>query len=225
MDDMDDIDDIVLTKEQIYEKRSYEALEAELWKELNNPYVNFFDKQTMKLLTQEEKEKRVKNLVGKIRDYKIIYNKVIEYNDDDMKLYRSDKHDADDIVKYVNEYIKKVPQPNDGKTYTCLYICRDYGESGCLYVLLDNVLCYQSYVNAIKRRFPDFDVDKEYPWRMWLIVRDEAFKKIMEGLSNLHKNLADKLDDKLDDDKIFETKMFETIMSSNNILESNMFDK
>ena len=149
MDDMDDIDDIVLTKEQIYEKRSYEALEAELWKELNNPYVNFFDKQTMKLLTQEEKEKRVKNLVGKIRDYKIIYNKVIEYNDDDMKLYRSDKHDADDIVKYVNEYIKKVPQPNDGKTYTCLYICRDYGESGCLYVLLDNVLCYQSYVNAL----------------------------------------------------------------------------
>lgn len=219
------MDDIVLTKEQLYEKRSYEALEAELWKELNNPYVNFFDKQTMKLLTQEEKEKRVKNLVGKIRDYKIIYNKVIEYNDDDMKLYRSDKHDADDIVKYVNEYIKKFPQPNDGKTYTCLYICRDYGESGCLYVLLDNVLCYQSYVNAIKRRFPDFDVDKEYPWRMWLIVRDEAFKKIMEGLSNLHKNLADKLDDKLDNDKIFETKMFDTIMSSNNILESNIFDK
>ena len=219
------MDDIVLTKEQLYEKRSYEALEAELWKELNNPYVNFFDKQTMKLLTQEEKEKRVKNLVGKIRDYKIIYNKVIEYNDDDMKLYRSDKHDADDIVKYVNEYIKKFSQPNDGKTYTCLYICRDYGESGCLYVLLDNVLCYQSYVNAIKRRFPDFDVDKEYPWRMWLIVRDEAFKKIMEGLSNLHKNLADKLDDKLDNDKIFETKMFETIMSSNNILESNIFEK
>jgi hypothetical protein len=68
-------------------------------------------------------------------------------------------------------------------------------------------------------------VDKEYPWRMWLIVRDEAFKKIMEGLSNLHKNLADKLDDKLDNDKIFETKMFETIMSSNNILESNIFEK
>ena len=217
--------EIALTKEQLYEKRSYEALEAELWRELNNPYVNFFDKQTMKLLTQEEKEKRVKNLVGKIRDYKIVYNKVIEYNDDDMKLYRSDKHDADDIVKYVNEYIKKYPQPNDGKTYTCLYICRDYGESGCLYVLLDNVLCYQSYVNAIKRRFPDFDVDKEYPWRMWIIVRDEAFKKIMESLSNLHKNLADKLDDKLDNDKIFETKMFETIMSSNNILESSMFDK
>jgi hypothetical protein len=219
------MDEIALTKEQLYEKRSYEALEAELWKELNNPYVNFFDKQTMKLLTQEEKEIRVKKLVEKIRDYKIIYNKVIEYNHDDMKLYRSDKHDPDDIVKYVNEYIKKYPQPNDGKTYTCLYICRDYGESGCLYVLLENVLCYQSYVNSIKRRFPDFDVDKEYPWRMWIIVRDEAFKKIMESLSNLHKNLADKLDHKLDDDKIFETKMFETIMSSNNILESNIFDK
>jgi hypothetical protein len=219
------MDDIALTKEQLYEKRSYEALEAELWKELNNPYVNFFDKQTMKLLTQEEKELRVKKLVEKIRDYKIIYNKVIQYNDDDMKLYRSDKHDPDDIVKYVNEYIKKYPQPNDGKTYTCLYICRDYGESGCLYILLENVLCYQSYVNAIKRRFPDFDVNKEYPWRMWIIVRDEAFKKIMESLSNLHKNLADKLDDKLDNDKIFENKIFETIMSSNNILESNIFDK
>lgn len=186
--------EIAFTKEQLYEKRSYEALEAELWKELNNPYVNFFDKQTMKLLTQEEKELRVKDLVEKIKNYKIIYNKVIEYNDDDMKLYRSDKHNAEDIVKYVNDYIKKVPQPNDGKTYTCLYICRDYGESGCLYIVLENVLCYQSYINAIKRRFPDFDVDKEYPWRMWLIVRDEAFKKIMENLSNLHKDLTDKLD-------------------------------
>jgi hypothetical protein len=189
------MDELILTKEQLYEKRSLENLEAELWKELNNPYVNFFDKQTMKLLTQEEKESRLSKLVERIKEYKIIYNKVIEYNDDDMKLYRSDKHDADDIVKYVNEYIKKYPQPNDGKTYTCLYICRDYGESGCLYILLENVLCYQSYVNAIKRRFPDFDVDKEYPWRMWIIVRDEAFKKIMESLSNLHKNLADKLDE------------------------------
>jgi len=219
------MDDIVLTKEQLYEKRSYESLEAELWKELNNPYVNFFDKQTMKLLTQEEKEKKVKNLVEKIKDYKIVYNKVIQYNNEDMKLYGSDKHDPDDIVKYVNDYIKKYSQPNDGKTYTCLYICRDYGESGCLYILLESVLCYHSYVNAIKRRFPDFDVDKEYPWRMWLIVRDEAFKKIMESLSNLHKNLADKLDHKLDDDKMFETKMFETIMSANNILETNIFDK
>jgi len=190
------MDDIALTKEQLYEKRSYEALEAELWKELNNPYINFFDKQTMKLLTQEEKEIKVKKLIERIKDYKIIYNKVIEYNDADMKLYHSDKHEADYIVKYVNNYMKKYPQPNDGKTYTCLYICRDYGESGCLYVLLDNVLCYQSYVNAIKRRFPDFDVDKEYPWRMWIIVRDEACKKIMESLSNLHKDLIDKLDDK-----------------------------
>lgn len=190
------MDEIILTKEELYEKRSYEALEAELWRELNNPYVNFFDKQTMKLLTQEEKEKKVKNLVEKIKDYKIVYNKVIEYNNEDMKLYSSDKHEPDYIVKYVNDYIKKNPQPNDGKTYTCLYICRDFGESGCLYILLESVLCYHSYINAIKKRFPDFDVDKEYPWRMWIIVRDEAFKKIVDSLTNLHNDLVDKLDEK-----------------------------
>ena len=89
------MDEIILTKEQLYEKRSYEALEAELWRELNNPYVNFFDKQTMKLLTQEEKEKRVKNLVEKIRDYKIVYNKVIEYNDE-----------IDKIIKQINKLKK-----------------------------------------------------------------------------------------------------------------------
>ena len=99
------MNDIGLTKEELYEKRSYEALEAELWKELNNPFVNFFDKQTMKLLTQEEKELRVKDLVEKIKNYKIIYNKVIEYNEDDMKLYHSDKHSAEDIVKYVNKNV------------------------------------------------------------------------------------------------------------------------
>ncbi len=181
-------DEFALTKEQLYEKRSLETLESELWRELNDPHKRFSDKY---FLSDFEKEENFKDIGEKVKNYKIIYKKVIEYNNDDMKLYRSYKHNAEDIVKYVNEYIKNTPQPDDNKTYTCLYICRDYGESGCLYMLLDNVLCYQSYINAIKRRFPDFDVDKEYPWRMWVIVRDEAVKRITENINKLYQKYLD----------------------------------
>jgi hypothetical protein len=186
-------DDTILTKEELYEKRSLETLESELWKEIHNPYKKFFDKQSINSLSLKEKEEKIKILADKIKNYKVIHARVSQYNADDMKLYRSDKHNAQDIIKYVNNYIKINPHPSDGKTYTCLYICRDYGESGCLYILLDNVICYQSYVNAIKKRFPDFDIDKEYPWRMWVIVRNEALDKITKNINNLYDNLISDL--------------------------------
>jgi len=163
--------ELLYLKDFLNEKKSIEYHEAELWNELHDPYIHICS---------------IKNLNQKIKDYRKIYELAITYNNDDIQKYEPKKHDAEHIVKYVNEYTLKNAIPEDGNMYTCLYICRDIGESGCINISLKDILIYQNYLKILKKRFTDFDVDKEHPWLMWISIRNDAYQK----LSNILKNLA-----------------------------------
>jgi len=157
-----------LTKQELLERQDLEALEAELWYEIKFPDPdNIY-------------------LAHMMSSHKVVLNKVFELNKrlhytSNMKI-----HCPNTIIQEIDKYRAKVAPPNDGKSYTCLYICCNYCPSKCIYVVPEEIICYQNYLEVIKKNFPNFDFKREFAWRMWCIVRKEALKR---AISNMSKNI------------------------------------
>jgi hypothetical protein len=194
------MDDIALTKEQLYEKRSYEALEAELWRELNNPYVNFFDKQTMKLLTKEEKELKVKNLIQKIKDYKIGIGDPYSLNEpcmsDEIPSYLKELPEklAYDLGYYLSPAVKALK--GDGLDENSIKRIIDWRLGKCSNLIKD--------LEAIRVRL-NKDIYYEF----------DNFKLNRSELSELHRQALDILYDIFEDIKEFKTPLDEVNEDSN----------
>lgn len=154
-----------MNKEEIREKHSLEALEAELWYELHFPDIDNKEHDLMK------------------RGYKDIKKRVIELNDRMPEYPGINIHCPKKIVEEVARYQKNNLPPDDGKSYNCLYICCDYTESKCVYVVPEEIIVYQNYILMIKKNFPNFDFNREITWQMWRAVRKEAYKRVIQNLT------------------------------------------